>query len=79
MEAEFLHQDMPVEMLVERNEGIVYLVIIGKDFMEKYFILLGNSMYGNVDSDLLSLILLAIYLINECNMTIIRADSFVFS
>ena len=35
MEAEFLHQDMPVEMLVERNEGIVYLVIIGKDFMEK--------------------------------------------
>ena len=35
-------------------------------------------MYGNVDADLLWLILLAKYLINECNPKIGKTDSFIF-
>ena len=35
-------------------------------------------MYGNVDADLLWLILLAKYLINICYLKIIKSNSFVF-
>ena len=44
------------------------LRITTKYFLEKYFILLGNSMYGNVDSALLWIRLLDKYLVNKCNL-----------
>ena len=53
MEATFLHPNIPVEIFIEYPEGIVDLGIITKEFIEEYFILLGKSMYGNVDADLL--------------------------
>ena len=38
-------------MYITWPEGIVYLGIITKEFMEEYFILLENLMYVNVDAD----------------------------
>ena len=64
VESSFPHPDMPVKMFIELSEVIVDLGIITKEFLEEYCILLGNYMYGNVDSALLWLILLAKYLNN---------------
>ena len=44
------------------------LGIISKEFLREYCMLLVNSMYGNVDSALLWLRLLAKYLVNKCNL-----------
>ena len=44
------------------------LVIIRKEFLGGYCILLGKSMYGNFDVALLWLRLLAKYLVNKCNL-----------
>ena len=35
-------------------------------------------MYGNMNADILWLILLSQYLVKECDMTRIQADSFIF-
>ena len=53
------------------------LVIISEKFLREYFILLGKLMYGNVDAELLWIRLLAKYLVNECNLKRIKADSFI--
>ena len=53
------------------------LGIISEEFLREYCILLGKSMYENVDSELLWLKLLAKYLVNECNLKSIKADSFI--
>ena len=42
MEAALLNTDMPVDMLIEWTEGILYLGIIKNEFLEDYCILLGN-------------------------------------
>ena len=65
-------------MYIEWPEGIVDLGIIIKYFLEEYCILLGKSMYGNVDAALLWLRLLAKYLVNECNLKRSKADSWIF-
>ena len=65
-------------MFIEWPEGIAELGIMTKEFLEEYCILLGKSMYGNVDADLLWLILLAKYLIDKCNPKISKTDSFIF-
>ena len=52
-------------MYIEWPKVVVDLVIISEDFLREYFILLGKSMYGNVDAALLYLRLLADYLVNE--------------
>ena len=44
MEAAFLHPDIPVEIFIECPEGIVDLGIFTKEFLEEYYILLGNLM-----------------------------------
>ena len=75
MEAELLHTNIPVDMFIKWPEGIVGLVIIMNEFLEEYCILIGKSMYGNVDADLLWLILLSKYLINECNPKRSKAES----
>ena len=74
VEAAFMHPYIPVEMFIEWPEGIVDLVIITKEFIEEYCILLGESIYGNVDAALLWLRLLDKYLIKECDMKRIQAD-----
>ena len=55
-------------MYIEWPEVIVDLRIITKEFLEEYFILLGKSMYGNVDTELLWIRLLDKYLVNESNL-----------
>ena len=65
-------------MFIEWPEGIVELVIIMKEFLEEYRILLGKSMHGNVDADLLWLRLLAEYLIKECNPKRSKINSCIF-
>ena len=52
---------MEVETYIEWHEGILDLGIITKEFMEEYCILLGKSMYGNFDSEILWLRLLDNY------------------
>ena len=54
------------------------LGIITKKFLEEYFILIVNSMYGNVNADILWLILIAKCVINKCNLKRSRADSCIF-
>ena len=49
-----------------------------KAFLEEYCILLGKAVYGNVDTALLCLILLAEYLVNEYNLKRIKAESCIF-
>ena len=65
VESSSLHPNMEVEMFIEWHEVIVDLGITTKEFMEEYCILIGNSMYGNVDAVILWLIMLAKYLINS--------------
>ena len=65
MESVFIHPDIPFDMFIECPGDIVDLGITAKEFLEQYCILLGNSMYGNVDADILWLRLLAKYLIKE--------------
>ena len=65
-------------MFIEWPEGIADLGITAKEFMEEYCILLGKSMYGNMDADLLWLILLAKYLIYKCNPKKSKTDSCIF-
>ena len=65
-------------MYIEWPEVIVDLGIITKDFLEEYCILLGKSMYGDVDAALLWLRLLAKYLFNECNLKRSKADPCIF-
>ena len=62
-------------MYIEWPEGILDLGIISKEFLREYCILLGKLMYGNVDSAILWLILLAKYLVNECNLRMSKAES----
>ena len=50
--------------------------IITKEFLEKYSILLVNSMYGNLDTALLWLRLLAKYVIKESEITRIQTLAF---
>ena len=64
-EAAFIHPYMTVEMFIEWPEVTVDLGITTKEFLEEYCILLGKSMYGNVDAVLLWLRLLAKYLIKK--------------
>ena len=65
-------------MYIEWPEGILDLGIISKEFLREYCILLGKLMYGNVDSAILWLILLAKYLVNECNLRMSKAESCIF-
>ena len=65
-------------MLIQCSEVIVELVLITKEFLEGYFILLERSIYGNVDADLLWLRLLAKYSINEYNLKRVKANSCIF-
>ena len=65
MESVFIHPDIPFDMFIEWPGDIVDLGITAKEFLEQYCILLENSMYGNVDADILWLRLLAKYLIKE--------------
>ena len=62
-------------MYIEWHEGIVDLVSITKEFLEEYCSLIGKLMYGNVDAALLWLKLLTEYLVKECNIKNIKADS----
>ena len=64
MEVAFLNSDMPVEMFIEWPEGVLDLGIIVKEFLEEYCTIQEESMYSNLDADILWLILLAKYLIN---------------
>ena len=77
-EAALMHTNTEVEMYIEWPEVIVDLVIITKEFLGRYCILLGKSMYGNIDSALLWIILLANYLFNECNLIMSVTDSYTF-
>ena len=74
MEESFLHPDMQIEIFIKQTEDIVDLGITTKEFLDEYYTKLGKLMYGNVDAALLWLILLAKYLMNECNMKIIKSD-----
>ena len=65
-------------MYIEWPEGIVDLVIISKEFLEEYLIFIRKAIYGNFDADLLCLRLLDKYLVNECNLKMIKADSCIF-
>ena len=62
-EAALIHINMEADMCIEWPEGIVDLVIISEEFLKEYCILLGKSMYGNVDTEILWLRLLAKYLV----------------
>ena len=53
------------------------LGIISEKFLIEYCILLGKSIYGNVDASLLWLILLDKYLVKKFNLNRIKADSYV--
>ena len=75
MEAELLHPNIPVDMFIEWPESIVDLGIIMNKFLEEYCILIGKSMYGNVDADILLLRFLATHLINKCNPKRSMAES----
>ena len=75
VELAFFHPNRKFKMYIECPEGIVYLGIISKKLLRGYCILLGNSMYGNVDAALLWLRLLDKYLVNECNLKSIKAES----
>ena len=78
IEVAFLYPNTEVDMYIEWPEGILYLGIITKEFLEEYCILLVMSMYGNVDAVLLWLRLLAEYLVNEFNVKMSKAESFIF-
>ena len=65
IEVAFLYPNTEVDMYIEWPEGILYLGIITKEFLEEYCILLGNLMYGNVDAAILWIRLLANYLVNN--------------
>ena len=65
-------------MYIEWLEGIVDLGIISKEFLREYCILIGKSMHGNVDAELLWIILLSNYLVNECNRKRSKSDLWIF-
>ena len=65
-------------MYIKWPKGIVGLGIISKEIMREYCILLGNLVYGNFDAALLWPRLLAEYLVNECKLKRINADSCIF-
>ena len=75
MEAAFLHTNMEVDMYIKLPEVIVDLGIISEEFLKEYCILLGESMYVNVESALLWIRLLEKYLVNECNLKRIKEES----
>ena len=54
------------------------MIIISKEFLREYCILLGKSMYDNVDTALLWIRLLDKYLVNGCNLKSSKADLFIF-
>ena len=54
------------------------LGITTKEFLEEYYILLGNPMYGNVDAAILWLRLISKYLMNVCNKTRSNTDYCIF-
>ena len=56
----------------------MYLIIISKEFLREYCILLGKSMYDNVDTALLWIRLLDKYLVNGCNLKSSKADLLFF-
>ena len=74
VEAAFIHPNTKVEMYIEWPEGTVDLGITIQYFMRECCILLGKSMYENVDAALLWLRLLAKYLFNEFNLKRSKAD-----
>ena len=51
------------------------MVVITKEFLEEYYVLLGKLMYGNVDTVILCIILLDEYLVHKCNINRIKAYS----
>ena len=63
-EEALMHTNKEVYMYIEWPGVIVDLVIITKEFLGGYCILLGNLMYGITDLALLWIILLAI--ISSC-------------
>ena len=65
---------MKVDMFIKWSEGIVVLGTITEEFLEEYLIILVNSMYGNVNYDLLWFRLLANHLIKEYDNTRIQLD-----
>ena len=69
---------MTVDMIIEQTEGIVNLGITTKEFPDEYCILLGKSMYVNVDAALLWLRLLYKYLTKEFYTTRIQAEYCIF-
>ena len=77
-EAAFINPNMDVDMFIKWPEVIKDLVIITKEFLEEYCILLEESMYGNVDTALLWLKLLSKYLIKDCNLKRSKSDSYIF-
>ena len=78
VEAAFVHSNMEVEIYIRWPEGIVDLGIISEEFLREYCILLGKSMYGNVDAELLCIRLLAKYLVNKCKLKSSKADLCIF-
>ena len=63
-----MHPNTEVEMYNEWLEVIVYLVIIIKEFLEEYCILLGKLISTNGNAVLLRLSLLDKYLVNKLNL-----------
>ena len=62
-------------MYIKWPEGIMNLEIISKEFLLEHCILLGKSMYGNVDTALLWIRLLSKYLVNKCKLNRSKVDS----
>ena len=75
MEAELIHPNIPVDIFIKWPEIFVVIGVIMNEFLEEYCILIGKSMYGNVDAYLLWLRTLAKYLFNECDPKISKAES----
>ena len=78
MEVAFLNPNIEVEMLIKWSECIVELLLITKEFLEEYCILIEKLIYGNVDTSLLWLRLLPKYLVTECNLKRSKTNSYIF-
>ena len=78
MGATFLYTNIEAKIYIKWPEGIVYLGIITKEFLEEYCILLGKLMYENVDAALLWIRILAKYLVNKYNLKRSKLDSCTF-
>ena len=74
-ELSYLYPEMPVKMFIKWPEVISDLGLIASEYLEECSILLENSMFRNVDVDILWLRLLDKYLVNSYTMTRIQAYS----